>query len=111
MTSKGKPDDQTLIDSKWESLALAPVDDPAFPNDYFLFTVVSPRYCYRGFFIMKTYITNTFFLQSDNDFLSTQGIADGVPFNAGLDVDNQFLVFRLTLPSVVKGSVQRAIGI
>ena len=61
MTSKGKPDDQTLIDSKWESLALAPVDDPAFPNDYFLFTVVSPRYCYQGFFIMKTYIQTPFF--------------------------------------------------
>ncbi|KIM37285.1 hypothetical protein M413DRAFT_448582 [Hebeloma cylindrosporum] len=83
----GKPNDQTLIDSKWESLALAPVNDPAFPDDYFLFTV------------------------SDNDFISTQGIADGVPFNGGLDVDNQFLVFRLTLPSVVKGSVERSIGI
>jgi len=60
MTLKGKPDDQTLIDSKWESLALAPVNDPAFPNDYFLFTVVSPRYC-CGFFVMKTYIQTLFF--------------------------------------------------
>ena len=34
------PDDLTLIDGKWESLALAPVDDPAYPDDYFLFTVV-----------------------------------------------------------------------
>ncbi|KAF8952806.1 hypothetical protein BDZ97DRAFT_1768020 [Flammula alnicola] len=47
----GKPADPTLIDGKWESLALAPVNDPAFPHDYFLFTA------------------------ADNDFLSTQGVA------------------------------------
>ncbi|PPQ72093.1 hypothetical protein CVT26_006871 [Gymnopilus dilepis] len=83
----GKPDDPTLIDGKWESLALAPVNDPAFPNDYFLFTA------------------------ADNDFLSTQGISLGVPFNAGLDVDNQMMVWRVTLPSVVAGSVEKSIGI
>lgn len=38
--SAGDPDDQTLIDAKWESLALAPIGDPAFPDDYFLFTAV-----------------------------------------------------------------------
>lgn len=37
----GKPADRTLIDAKWESLALAPCFDPEFPNDYFLFTAVS----------------------------------------------------------------------
>jgi hypothetical protein len=37
----GKPVDQTLINSKWESLALAPVGDHEYPNDYFLFTFVS----------------------------------------------------------------------
>ncbi|PPR07934.1 hypothetical protein CVT24_000824 [Panaeolus cyanescens] len=83
----GSPNDITLIDAKWESLALAPVNDPAFPDDYFLFTA------------------------SDNDFISTHGVSLGVPFNAGLDVDNQFLVFRVTLPSVRRGSVQKAIGI
>lgn len=36
----GKPADATLIDAKWESLALAPVGDSANPNDYFLFTAV-----------------------------------------------------------------------
>lgn len=36
----GKPADQTLIDAKWESLALAPCLDPAFPDDFFLFTAV-----------------------------------------------------------------------
>jgi hypothetical protein len=63
----GSPDDQTLIDAKWESIALAPVTDPAFPNDYFLFTA------------------------SDNDFLSTHGVSLGVPFNAGIDVDNHIM--------------------
>ncbi|KAF8956171.1 esterase-like activity of phytase-domain-containing protein [Flammula alnicola] len=76
----GKPADPTLIDGKWESLALAPVNDPAFPHDYFLFT-------------------------------ATQGVALGVPFNAGIDVDNQVLVFRVALPSVINGSVEHSIGI
>jgi len=71
----GKPADATLIDAKWESLALAPVGDPANPHDFFLFTA------------------------ADNDFISTHGIFDGKPFNAGDDVDNQFLVFRVTLPT------------
>ncbi|KAI0635217.1 esterase-like activity of phytase-domain-containing protein [Trametes polyzona] len=70
----GKPVDQTLVDAKWESLALAPCLDPQFPDDFFLFTA------------------------ADNDFISTQGIALGVPFDAGLDNDNQFMVFRVTLP-------------
>ncbi|GLB38603.1 putative esterase-like activity of phytase [Lyophyllum shimeji] len=64
----GKPDNRTLIDAKWESLALAPAGDPAFPDDLFLFTA------------------------ADNDFLSTDGVALGVPFDAGLDVDNQFFI-------------------
>uniref|UniRef100_A0A8H7XLP0 Phytase-like domain-containing protein n=1 Tax=Psilocybe cubensis TaxID=181762 RepID=A0A8H7XLP0_PSICU len=83
----GSPDDETLIDAKWESLALAPANDPSFPNDYFLITA------------------------SDNDFLSTHGVSLGVPFDAGIDVDNQFLVFRVTLPSIVPGSVQLNLGI
>ncbi|KAH9852586.1 esterase-like activity of phytase-domain-containing protein [Lenzites betulinus] len=70
----GKPVDQTLIDAKWESLALAPCMDPNFPDDFFLFTA------------------------ADNDFISEEGVALGQPFDAGLDVDNQFMVFRLTLP-------------
>ncbi len=36
----GKPADQTLIDAKWESLALAPCFDSDFPDDFFLFTAV-----------------------------------------------------------------------
>lgn len=41
MVDLGDPDDPTLIDAKWESLALAPCDDPKYPDDYFLFTAVS----------------------------------------------------------------------
>ncbi|KII85662.1 hypothetical protein PLICRDRAFT_178703 [Plicaturopsis crispa FD-325 SS-3] len=71
----GAPDDSTLIDSKWESFALVSAEDWAHPNDYFLFTA------------------------SDNDFQTTHGVSVGQPYNAGIDVDNQFLVFRLTLPA------------
>ncbi|KAJ7049213.1 esterase-like activity of phytase-domain-containing protein [Mycena amicta] len=81
----GDPDDLTLINAKWESLALAPVG-PSAPNDFFLFTA------------------------SDNDFLSTQGISLGVPYNAGEDVDNQFLVFRVMLPGAAVG-VEQALGL
>ncbi|KAF5359710.1 hypothetical protein D9756_002858 [Leucocoprinus leucothites] len=70
----GSPDDPTLLSAKWESFALAPVGDPKSPDDYFLFTA------------------------ADNDFLSTHGVSLGQPFDAGLDNDNQFLVFRVTLP-------------
>ncbi|KAG7441536.1 uncharacterized protein BT62DRAFT_1042844 [Guyanagaster necrorhizus] len=83
----GDEDDDTHINAKWESFSLAPVDDPDYPDDYFLFTA------------------------SDNDFLTTNGISVGEPYDAGEDVDNQFLVFRVTLPSVVPGSVQRLLGV
>ncbi|KAF5359713.1 hypothetical protein D9756_002857 [Leucocoprinus leucothites] len=73
----GSPDDETLLDAKWESLTLAPVGDASFPDDYFLFTA------------------------ADNDFLSTHGFSLGEPFDAEIDVDNQFLVFRVTLPGAV----------
>ncbi|KAI0266403.1 esterase-like activity of phytase-domain-containing protein [Gloeopeniophorella convolvens] len=77
----GDPADQTLLDAKWESLALASANDPTAPDDYFLFTA------------------------SDNDFISTHGISLGVPFNAGLDNDNQFFVFRVTLPGAQIGDL------
>ncbi|KAI0084970.1 esterase-like activity of phytase-domain-containing protein [Irpex rosettiformis] len=70
----GDPVDQTLIDAKWESIALVRVGDPSSPDDFFLFTA------------------------SDNDFITTDGIMIGQPYNAGLDNDNQFLVWRVTLP-------------
>lgn len=59
---------------------------------------------------MLIFLSSAFF-KADNDFLSTQGISLGVPFNAGSDVDNQMMVWRVTLPSVVPGSVETSIGI
>ncbi|KAL0071104.1 hypothetical protein AAF712_001662 [Marasmius tenuissimus] len=79
--------DEKLIDGKWESLAIAPVEDPESPDDYFLFTA------------------------ADNDFISTHGVSLGVPFDAGDDVDTQVFVFLVTLPSVPQGSIQRALGV
>ncbi|EJD55294.1 hypothetical protein AURDEDRAFT_140900 [Auricularia subglabra TFB-10046 SS5] len=83
----GKPENAQLIDAKWESIALAPVQDLDFPDDYFLFTV------------------------SDNDFQTTDGIALGEPYDDDIDVDTQILVFRVSLPSVQRGSVEQAIGL
>ncbi|KAF7291259.1 Phytase-like domain-containing protein [Mycena indigotica] len=82
----GDPDDRTLINAKWEGLALAPAGVPGAPDDYFLFVA------------------------SDNDFISTQGVSLGVPFDAGEDVDSQFLVFRVTLPGAAAG-VKAALGL
>ncbi|GAA97532.1 uncharacterized protein L969DRAFT_68597 [Mixia osmundae IAM 14324] len=64
------------IDGKWESLSLVSVLDPAYPDDYFLFTA------------------------SDNDFITTNGTSGGVPYQDpyGSDVPTQVFVFRLTLP-------------
>ncbi|KAL1715163.1 esterase-like activity of phytase-domain-containing protein [Schizophyllum commune] len=66
--------DDTLIASKWESLAVASVQDDQYPDDYFVFTA------------------------ADNDFITTDGVSVGEPYDAGADVANQFLVFRATLP-------------
>lgn len=43
--TNGGPEVDTLINEKWESFALAPVDQPANPFDYYLFTAVSVE-CY-----------------------------------------------------------------
>jgi hypothetical protein len=75
----GLPDDRALIDAKWESFALASVGGKGFPDDFFFFTA------------------------ADNDFITTDGVAVGQPYNAGLDSDNQFWVFRVTLPGVKVG--------
>ena len=39
-------------------------------------------------------------LQADNDFQTENGISVGTPYNAGIDEDTQFLVFRVTLPGL-----------
>ncbi|OCF39123.1 hypothetical protein I317_07064 [Kwoniella heveanensis CBS 569] len=68
--------DVSLINSKWESTAIASVEDPAFPNDYFLFSF------------------------SDNDFITTNGYTNGEHYvdAYGATLDNQALVWRITIP-------------
>ncbi|WVQ97554.1 hypothetical protein IAU59_004668 [Kwoniella sp. CBS 9459] len=68
--------DVSLINSKWESSAIASIQDPAFPNDYFLFSF------------------------SDNDFITTNGFSNGQPYvdAYGATLDNQALVWRITIP-------------
>lgn len=83
----GAPVDQTLIAAKWESLALAPACDPEYPDDYFVFTF------------------------ADNDFRTRNGVSMGKPYDAGMNVDNQAMVWRVTLPTVKRGSVEKSIGI
>ncbi|CAE6427449.1 unnamed protein product [Rhizoctonia solani] len=84
-----EPTDRTLIDAKWESFALAPALDATSPDDYFLITM------------------------ADNDFITLNGTALGKPYSAsyGQDVDTQILVWRVTLPSIPRGSVSVSLGI
>jgi hypothetical protein len=72
----GAPNDRNDLYEKWESMALAPVEDPAAPDDYFLFT------------------------GSDNDFITQHGMMAGKPYAdaSGANVDTLVLVWRVTLP-------------
>jgi hypothetical protein len=81
--------DSTLIDGKWESLAVSPCLDDSAPNDFFIFTV------------------------SDNDFITVNGTSLGKPYSSiyGRDVNTQVLVFRATLPTVELDDVKESIGI
>ncbi|CAH0044783.1 unnamed protein product [Clonostachys solani] len=80
----GGAQDSSLLNEKWEGLALVPVDGGASADsndEYFLFA------------------------SSDNDFISQNGVTNFGKFHfadpSGYNVDNQMLVFKLTLP---KGS-------
>ncbi|KAK2613018.1 hypothetical protein QQS21_000947 [Conoideocrella luteorostrata] len=78
----GGPQDSGLLNEKWEGLALVPVnaDDGSgtLTDDYFLF------------------------VSSDNDFVSQRGFTNfgRKPFSdaSGYNLDNQMLVFKITLP-------------
>ena len=48
--------------------------------------------------------------KADNDFLTTNGVSIGQPYNASLDLDNQILVWRVTLPSVPCEQVEESVG-
>ncbi|KAF6759490.1 esterase-like activity of phytase-domain-containing protein [Ephemerocybe angulata] len=83
----GSPNDETLIASRWEGLAIAPLCDSSNKDDYLVFAV------------------------SDNNFSTTDGVIGGVSYDEGLDVDTQFLVYRVTLPSLARGNVENSLGI
>jgi hypothetical protein len=74
----GGAQDATLLNEKWESLALLPVNGST-TNEYFLFTM------------------------SDNDFITQNGSLKGGAFtyadNSGYNIDSQVLVFKVQLPS------------
>ena len=86
------PGDINTIGEKWEALAMVSVNEPANPNDYFLF------------------------IGNDNDFQSATGTyldAAGVlqPYDAGLENDTIILAYRVRVsnatppPTVVSGSL------
>jgi hypothetical protein len=76
----GAPNDKNNLSEKWEAISIAPVLDPAAPDDFFMFVA------------------------NDNDFLTQDGYQVGAAFKAegGAEVDTMFQVFRVTLPGVAK---------
>jgi hypothetical protein len=72
----GPPNDRNNLSEKWEGMALAPVLDPAYPRDFFLF------------------------VSNDNDFITQEGYQAGAAYKdaSGVEVDTMILVYRLTLP-------------
>lgn len=76
----GGAQDASLLNEKWESLALVPVDGlNGADGEWFLFTV------------------------SDNDFVTQNGFLKGGAFtyhdDSGYNLDNQALVFQISLPA------------
>lgn len=77
----GGAQDANLLNEKWEGLALLPVQGNntlGAANEYYLLAV------------------------SDNDFITQDGVMGGglLPYkdSSGYNVDNQLLMFRVTLP-------------
>lgn len=75
----GAPNNSNNLYEKWEAMSLLPVLDRHRPNDFFLVVV------------------------NDTDFITKNGSMNGVPYSdpSGQDVDNMFLVYRVTLPTYV----------
>ena len=75
LNSAGGTTDTNSLASKWEGLALLPVNDPDFPDDYFLL------------------------IGNDNDFWARRTILNGeVVSEIPTPIDNMVLAYRLTLP-------------
>jgi hypothetical protein len=79
----GGAQDSTLLNEKWESLGLVPVDGKdGKDGEYFLLSL------------------------SDNDFITQQGFSNFAEFayqdGSGYNLDSQALIFKITLPKGVK---------
>jgi len=78
----GGAQDDSLLNEKWESLALAPVNPGTNDGEFFLFSL------------------------SDNDFITQDGYMNSGKLkyadDSGYDVENQALVFRVKLPMGAK---------
>lgn len=82
----GPTDDNNNLYEKWEALTLVPALDPAAPNDYFLF------------------------VGNDNDFITQNGLQDGVAYShpSAMENDSMVLVYRLSLPGRLLNLSSRA---
>ncbi|MCX6951611.1 MAG: esterase-like activity of phytase family protein [Verrucomicrobia bacterium] len=82
----GPTDDNNNLSEKWEAMTLVPALDPTAPNDYFLF------------------------VGNDNDFITQNGLQDGVAYAhpSGMENDSMLLVYRLTLPGRMLNVSSRA---
>ncbi|KAH9891426.1 esterase-like activity of phytase-domain-containing protein [Xylariomycetidae sp. FL2044] len=73
----GGEQDQSLLNEKWESLGMVPVNPKAPTGEYFVFSL------------------------SDNDFITQDGYMNGgkLPYadESGFDLDNQALVFKIKI--------------
>ncbi|MCJ1354055.1 MAG: hypothetical protein MMC33_004042 [Icmadophila ericetorum] len=80
----GGAQSQNLLNEKWESLATVPVNPGKDDGEYFLFSL------------------------SDNDFITQDGFMLGGKFtyadDSGYNLDNQALVFQISVPKDVKPS-------
>jgi hypothetical protein len=83
----GPTDDLNNLSEKWEAMTLVPSLDPTAPNDYFLF------------------------VGNDNDFITQNGLQDGVAYAhpSGMENDSMVLVYRLTLPGRMLNHSSRAL--
>ncbi|KAI1326559.1 esterase-like activity of phytase-domain-containing protein [Xylariaceae sp. FL0255] len=73
----GGVDDATLLNEKWESIGMVPVNPKAPDGEYFIFSL------------------------SDDDFITQHGFMDGglYPYSdqSGFNLDNQALVFKISI--------------
>ena len=86
----GGPQDAALLNEKWESIALVPVDPEGGRE----------KSCKRGAKGAEEFFL---FSLSDNDFITQHGFLNGGAFayadSGGYNLDNQALVFKVRIPN------------